>query len=124
MIGSRKRGLVNIAGDQKTLVIRRLRCVECGKIHHELPDIVMPYKRRCAETIERIIDGDDEEIICEESTIRRIRAWWRSKSLYFASILASLRAKYGIQISMESAPREIVRAVVNAHLWVADPFGV
>ena len=85
---------------------------------------MMPYKRHCAETIERIIEGEDEEIICEESTIRRIRSWWRALFLYFESVLNSLNVKYGIQISMESAPREIVRAVVNAHLWVADPFGV
>ena len=118
VIGSRKRGLVNISGESETLIIRRLRCEGCRKIHHELPDIVMPYKRHCADTIERIIDGDDEEVVCEDSTICRIIAWWTASLLYFESILESLEYKYGTKISLKSAPRKIVRAVINAHLWV------
>jgi hypothetical protein len=55
VIGVRKRKLINAEIDKQTLVIRRLRCKECRVIHHELPDIVVPYKRHCAETIERIV---------------------------------------------------------------------
>ncbi|WP_307545897.1 DUF6431 domain-containing protein [Paenibacillus sp. V4I5] len=29
----------------KLLVIRRLHCSQCLKIHHELPDCIVPYKR-------------------------------------------------------------------------------
>ena len=117
-IGSRKRGVVRGSGEKETLVIRRLRCKECGTIHHELPDIVIPYKRHCAETIERIVAGDSAEVCCEESTIRRIRSWWSACRLYFESILASLREKYGTAFSERPAPREIVRAIVNANLWI------
>jgi hypothetical protein len=87
-------------------------------IHHELPDIVMPYKRHCADTVERVIAGNTAEVCCEESTIRRIRAWWAALSLYFERVLASLHEKYGVLFSAKSAPREIVLAVANAHLWV------
>jgi len=118
VIGSRERKM--ITGDEavRTLVIRRLRCSRCQRIHHELPDIIIPYKRHSAETIERIIAEEYEEVNCEESTIRRIKAWWAASLMYFESVIASLREKYGAMLSLCPAPREIVRAVVNANLWV------
>ena len=33
------------------LVVRRLRCRGCKKISHELPDMVIPYKRYESDTI-------------------------------------------------------------------------
>lgn len=116
VIGTRSRRIIGSSGTPMTIILRRLRCKKCGKIHHELPDMIMPYKRHCAETIEKIIRGEPEGVCCEDSTIRRIRAWWAACRLYFESILASLEEKYGV-IFEKSAPREIVRAAVNAHLW-------
>jgi len=116
--GSRKRKIKTGNETVRVLIIRRLRCKQCKKIHHELPDMVIPYKRYSAETIEQIIDGREVGINCEESTIRRIRTWWKACKLYFDSVIASLREKLGVEFSIKPAPREIVRAVVNAHLWV------
>jgi hypothetical protein len=118
VIGIRNRGLIDSAGDKEILVIRRLRCTKCRKIHHELPDKVIPYKRHCAETVENIISGETEDVCCDLVTEMRIRAWWAYFHLYFTSILASLQVKYRIVFSVNPAPREIVRAVVNANLWV------
>jgi len=87
-------------------------------MHHELPDIVIPYKRYSAETIERIISGRRTGVGCEESTIQRIRAWWNACRVYFERVMASLREKLGVEFSLTPAPREIVRAVANAHMWV------
>ncbi|WP_223829992.1 DUF6431 domain-containing protein [Paenibacillus arenilitoris] len=42
VIGSRKRKIVNGGVDLHLLVIRRMRCSQCRKIHHELPDCVVP----------------------------------------------------------------------------------
>lgn len=118
VIGSRRRRSVNTAGEKETLIIRRLRCKRCRAIHHELPDTIVPYKRHCAETIELIIGGTPENVCCEDSTISRIQAWWAICRLYFASVMASLREKYKVVFSKQCAPREIIRAVCNAHLWV------
>ena len=109
--------MINSAGYKQTLIIRRLRCEGCKHIHHELPDLLMPYKRHCMKTIENIIAGDTKDVCCENSTIRRIKAWWVGCRLYFESIIMSLRTKYGLVFSENPAPREIVRAVVNVHLW-------
>jgi len=116
VIGSRKRVSIDGAENKITLIIRRLRCKVCRVIHHELPDEVIPYKRHCAETVEKII-ADDGEVVCESSTVRRIKAWWSACILYIKSVLASLREKYGTSLSIQSAPKEIVRALANTNLW-------
>jgi len=115
VIGSRTRKVVENETDTVILVIRRLRCKECRVIHHELPNMVAPYKRYSADTVERVVSGETGD--CGKRTIQRIRAWWAACCLYFESILASLREKYGAALSMKSAPKKIIRAVVNAHLW-------
>ena len=115
--GRRKRLVIMPSGKIRVLKIRRLKCKNCKKIHHELPDIIVPYKLHNSQTIEEIINGADEAICCEESTINRIKAWWLTIKLYIESVKASLEFKYGITFSSESKLPEIVRALVNRHLW-------
>jgi hypothetical protein len=110
--------MIALDGSVVVLIIRRLRCRDCNKTHHELPDLLVPYKRHGAETIEGIIGCKTENTCCEESTIRKIKAWWGAMLLYFQSILAWLEEKYKVKFQQPSVPREIVRAVANAHLWV------
>jgi len=117
VIGTRERKYINDDGITQILVIRRLRCKECRVIHHELPDILIPYKRHCAVTVEKIIEGDDD-VCCDDRAIHRIMAWWAACRLYFEGVVASLQEKYGIMFSPHPAPKEIVRAVVNANLWI------
>ena len=117
VIGIRERGIIDSRGEKRILIIRRLRCKGCYAIHHELPEVIVPYKRHCAMTIEKIVTGKSEDVPCETRTIHHIRAWWASHKLYFKSILASLQEKYAVDFPEEPAPKEIVRAVVNANLW-------
>jgi len=112
--GRRKRGIIKESGDKALLIIRRLKCCDCKKTHHELPSIVVPYKRHCAGTITKAIKKTGAS--CEESTIRRIRSWWSAMQIYVSGIIASLKAKYQVEISAKKLP-EIVRALANAHLW-------
>ena len=117
VIGSRGRKIKDRRGKARELIIRRLRCKSCRIIHHELPDVIIPYKRHCAQTIEKIIGGTVEEVCCEESTIHRIKEWWAKCRVYFASVIMSLKEKYGRVFSERPTPKEIVRAVANAHMW-------
>ena len=117
--GWRQRIVIQTDGSKKVLLIHRLQCAQCEKIHHLLPDILIPYKRHCAETVLNIIDGNLKDVICDDSTIHRIRAWWNALSVYFMGIIGSLKAKFGLVFSKPPHPKEIVRAVANAHLWVS-----
>lgn len=112
------------------LVIRRLGCKGCGKIHHELPDILVPYKRHCSETVERIVDEEAEDVSCEESTIKRLKRWFTERTRYFTGCLIAVSALHGAAltagaISLLRKMREnsgwlkkLVRIVANSNLWV------
>ena len=112
------------------LVIRRLKCKRCEKIHHELPDILVPYKRHCAETVEQIVNEKTEEVSCEDSTIRKIKQWFNDKEQYFTGCLVSVAARHGAALSAGATSllrkmrecsgwlKRLVRIVVNSNLWV------
>ncbi|WP_335338494.1 DUF6431 domain-containing protein [Paenibacillus naphthalenovorans] len=55
VVGSRKRISRNATGEVKVLSLRRLRCTGCCKIHHELPDFLVPYKRYESTCIEEVV---------------------------------------------------------------------
>lgn len=139
VIGSRKRKYINGLGEKVVLVIRRLRCSHCSKVHHELPDILTPYKRYGSENIEAVVGSESElTVAADESTITRWKQWFKEISNYLASTLVSIAIRYRIQ-SVEgvsglpqsplqriwqlvgNAPRWLartVRPVVNANYWV------
>ena len=105
--------------DKVILLIRRLYCEECERIHHELPDCLVPYKRYSAEVIENIVSGQvTKEIPCPESTARRLRRWWEAVKPYFLGILLTLVARFGVSFGEPPTFKEIVRAVANSNNWV------
>ena len=112
--------MIDEGGILEILVIRRLRCKEpiCRKIHHELPDCLYPYKRHCAETIEKIIADEVETTPCTIDEAAGIKKWWNTMHPYFVRVLLSLNTKHGTCFDPGTPPRKIVRAVVNSHLWV------
>lgn len=139
VVGSRKRSCINSLGERIVLVIRRLGCVACHRIHHELPDILVPYKRHLGESIEAAVSGDPAlSAAVDESTLWRWRRWFRELADYFQGSLVALAARYlmasaeGQSTLSESALHRIwqlvgdapgwlariVRPLTNANLWV------
>lgn len=116
MRGLRARGITQTDGKKIVLMIRRLRCGKCGRLHHELPDIVVPYKRHSTETIEAIINGG--EVGEETRTTRRIEVWWRMVGAYILRVLKSLWEKYRLPPVRKPAFRDMVRAAVNSGNWI------
>jgi hypothetical protein len=134
VIGSRKRTALSSRGEKLAVVIRRLRCSKCSRIHHELPDMLVPYKRYSSACIEAIVEGEGDEISCENSSIYRIKEWFRCAMGYIAGSLGAIAAKMGIEIEVKekSAFQRIkvyvgkekgwlartVRTIVNTNNWV------
>jgi hypothetical protein len=116
--GRKERGLIEGDGTKVILLIRRMYCAKCDRIHHELPDCCVPYKRHCADTFEKIIAGNADSVPCETETIRRILVWWEMMQPYFISILKSLAEKHQVPFSSTPAFKEIVRAVTNSNNWI------
>jgi hypothetical protein len=109
--------MVDGVGRKVLLHIRRLYCAKCKRLHHELPDCVVPYKRHCAETIEKITKGS-QDVPCESGTIRRIVLWWGVVMPYFLNVLKSLSEKYKMPHHLAPAFKKIVRAVANSGNWI------
>ncbi|MDD4172502.1 MAG: DUF6431 domain-containing protein [Syntrophomonas sp.] len=138
VIGSCPRQCIDDRGENRTLIIRRLRCVECKRIHHELPDILIPYKRHVSKSIEAVISNDlPLNVYSDESTLARWRSWFKGLVNYFQGCLESINIRYGIE-SVEdrsSLPQSklqriwhyvgnapgwlsrVVRPIVNLNLW-------
>lgn len=139
VIGSRKRKLTNGGGDRRILVIRRLRCVQCRKIHHELPECIVPYKRYESECVEQVITESEATlaVAADDATLRRWKIWFLAQSCYLLGALESIAIRFhqnpvekssvpsqsahlGIGHYVGDAPgwlARIVRPVVNSNLW-------
>ena len=76
--GSRRRKLKETDGSTCTFLIRRLYCKDCNRIHHELPDLMIPRKRYSAKAIRQVLSTNDMlsvNFAGECSTIYRLRKW-------------------------------------------------
>jgi len=137
VIGSKARKYKDSMGEQITLRIRRMRCT-CGKIHHELPDMLVPYKRYEAACIEKVVSdsADSREIAIDEATVYRWKAWFKGRVTYWVGCLVSIAMRFKLPVEVRSLPsqsvhqrighlvghadgwlKRIVRPVVNANLW-------
>ena len=113
----RERMLIESDGARSIYLIRRLYCGRCRCIHHELPDFMVPYKRHCAETIEKAINSEPDAPL-DDRAISRLKQWWGAVSPYFMSILKSLAEKLDITFNPAPAFKAIVRAAVNSGNWI------
>lgn len=140
VIGSRKRKFVSEGGDHRLLVVRRLRCMQCRKIHHELPDCIVPYKRYESACIEQVVSvpSSPSTVAADDATIRRWKSWFQEQAAYLLGALRSIAIRFHRDPVEESsvspqtahhpfgryvgdAPGwlgRIVRPVANSNLWL------
>lgn len=134
--GSRRRILYKSDASKVWLVIRRLQCIACQRVHHELPDVIVPYKRYEAEAIEAILLGDKNELPdypCEASTAIRIKIWFFLLKDYFEGSIRAISQLYHsisflqlplLPLEKQSAGwlKSLVRILVNAGRWPQTRF--
>jgi hypothetical protein len=140
VIGSRKRKIVSGGGDPRVLVIRRMRCCKCRRIHHELPDCIVPFKRYESECLEHVVSQSEASstVAADDATLRRWRDWFREQSTYLLGALRSITIRFHQDpVEKSSVPSQtahpdfghyvgdapgwlarIVHPVVNTNLWV------
>lgn len=71
---SKRRTALTKAGDKVAFNLRRLYCPNCGKLHLEIPDCLIPYKRYFKLVIDGVASGIIDYAAIDDSTIRR----WKS----------------------------------------------
>jgi len=138
VIGSRRRKCINSAGDKIVLILRRLQCSNCERVHHELPDILVPYKRHCSESIEAVISGNTQSVAADESTMTRWRFWFYDLINHFLGCLISIAVQYcrnsvEVPSCLSKSPLQriwhyvgdscgwlarVVRTVTNSNNWI------
>lgn len=139
VIGSRQRKVIQSSGEYLILVVRRLRCEDCRRIHHELPDLVVPYKRYDRESIEKTLETEGPQTVaCDESTVFRWRVWFKGIRDYLVGCLLAIRAQFSrnvvkdfplpspsslqrLQELVGDAPgwlARVVRPIVNTNYWI------
>lgn len=75
-IGRRIRRVIELDGRVNQYLIWRLQCPCCRRIHHELPNFIVPYKRYSIHVISEIIEGDLEMVPCGNGAIKNILHWF------------------------------------------------
>jgi hypothetical protein len=140
VIGSRRRVWYRSSGDKNKLIIRRLHCDPCDLIHHELPDVLVPYKRYGTESIEQVVaDAEGIDVAADESTLYRWHQWFKVWGPYAVGCMISIAMRFSLNLPVGSSSdppqtvlqrmgREegtsagwlarVVRPMVNVHLWV------
>ena len=135
VIGSKKRCIQESDGGSRSLIVRRLKCSHCRRIHHELPDMLIPYKRHCADTVEEILTGKAKQTYtCETSTALRLKIWFSLLREYFERSLAAIKYIYkqDKQLQQELSSliplcpaslaagwlKKLVRILVNSGHWL------
>jgi hypothetical protein len=91
----RKRICKDFQGSTEFIYIRRLKC-GCGKLHNELPDLLVPYKHYRNEVIENVLDDvstpndpTSEDYPCE-STMKRWKNWLKANVNQIAGSLKAI----------------------------------
>lgn len=111
----------------------------CERVHHELPDILVPYKRYDSESIEKVIGGGKAiNVAADESTLSRWKRWFKELCAYLLGALISLTISHfknavepKPELPNSALPRiwcyvgegsgwlaRVVRPVVNTNIWV------
>lgn len=144
IIGSRKRIYIEATGEKKELRIRRLRCSNCRRIHHELPDFLVPHKHYESACVEQTLTEEPVafDVAADNATLQRWKAWFRDHHAYWLGCLASITLRFHqAPVKAPSNPSQtahhtfgqivgeapgwlarIVRPIANANLWLHTRF--
>jgi hypothetical protein len=140
VIGSRKRISRNATGEVKVFALRRLRCTGCRKIHHELPDCLVPYKRYESTCVEDVVseEAGGAVVAADDSTLYRWRSWYNELATYWCGALSSITVRFQPKpLEVSSTPSlsthqrigqivgdapgwlaRVVRPIANVNLWL------
>jgi len=99
----RRRKWQTIYGITMFFLLRRLRCCKCGKLHTELPDKLLPYKRYEAKAIEKTISGKGTACVASMRTKKRWIRWFeRFRKMFPILFICRAKKNSGIKADKES----------------------
>ena len=105
------------SGDVERLLLRRLRCKACQRLHTELPDFLVPYKRFCRASIEDVIAKSRTGAPDDDRTRSKIRTWYKHIRAYLDGIWQRLVNRKFASPQKIPSFLELVTAAVNSGFW-------
>ncbi|MDI9469009.1 MAG: DUF6431 domain-containing protein [Bacillota bacterium] len=119
----RKRFVRDPEGHRVVYLLRRLRCQEtsCRKLHTELPDVLIPYKRYKRETFEAVTDYQKPDVPTDDRTHRKMRAWFRYFRDCFDEIHTSILARLRLPPRLFYTLCDMVTLLVTGGHWPPAP---
>ena len=119
----RKRYVRDSEGHRLIYNLRRLRCQEksCGKLHTELPDVLIPYKRYTRETFEVVAGVRTPDIPTDERTHRKMRAWTRYFRQYFNMVHMWISTRLRLPPRLFYDLGDMVTLIVRGGHWPPAP---
>ena len=94
----RKRKWRTIYGKSRIYILRRLRCSHCKKLHTEIPDKLLPYKRYEMKAIEAIFNRKGAACVASVRTKKRWIRWCerflKTFLLFFKTCYKNFRRKF------------------------------
>lgn len=92
--------MINQDGSADWYRLRRLKCKDCGKLHTELPDFMIPFKHYGADVIEAELDETRNDCPADDSTISR----WKSTFVAASTNINGLLSSFWIAIHHKPYP--------------------
>ena len=111
------------SGEIENLLLRRLRCKNCQRLHTELPDFLVPYKRYSRESIEDVLSCNKVDIPNDDRTRSKIRKWYSRIRTFLDGIWQRLVNQKFASPQKIPALLELVTAAVNSGFWTTHPNG-
>ena len=119
---SKLRRLIDLIGETRCFLLRRLRCQGCKKLHTELPDIIQPYKHYESGVIQSVIDGSADASTCsaDNSTIRRWKTEFEKAEPDIAQRLGAVYGNMTDEITPIGATCQILEVIkIKCERWLA-----
>lgn len=123
-IGRRIRSVINSEGNRERYLIRRLQCPLCKRIHHELPNFIVPYKRYAAQVVEAAIDGKTHDLPCYDSTIKNFKCWFAHIADKMACFLEKTVLNKVVKQESVSPLQRIKLLYGGSYGWLAWAIGI
>ena len=123
---SRKRIRRKEGGRIEQLIVRRLLCPHCRKLHVELPDCLVPRKHYDAEVISGVIDGvvtpddlDSEDHPCA-ATMRRWCRWFFENRTNMEGLLRRAMLTAGKLLPVSSSDSFLTFLQAQTSRWLEN----
>lgn len=73
------------------ILIHRMFCRTCNRLHTVLPDVLVPHKHYGASEIETVLESEVRSDEVSDSTVARWRQWIKGNTVQIEGVLQSLK---------------------------------